>query len=156
MSEIVVLTPGEAVSVPVEPPAPVALTTVAPEAVHLAVDALGAVSVAVTPPAPVQLVVGPEPAVISVSQPETITVEVAGRIGPPGPAGSGEGGGGWYRHAQAAPTDTWLIAHPLGYRPAVTTEDSAGSVVEGDVTYPDDYTVVVRFAVPIGGYANLS
>jgi hypothetical protein len=156
MSEIVVLSPGEPVTVPLTPPGPVAVTTVAPETVHLAVGASGDVSVAVAPPAPVQLVVGPEPAVIAISQPETITVEVAGRIGPPGPAGSGEGGGGWYRHAQAAPTDTWLIAHPLGYRPAVAIEDSAGSVVEGDVTYPDDYTVVVRFAVPIGGYANLS
>lgn len=150
------LRPGEPVTVPLEPPGPVTVVSQPPEALQLAVAAPGEVTVGVTPAAPVSLTVGPERAVLAVSQPETITVEVAGRIGPPGPAGSGESGGGWYRHAQAAPADVWLIDHPLGYRPAVTTEDSAGTVIAGDVSYVDDYTVVVRFAVAIGGYANLS
>ena len=156
MSEIVVLTPGPAVDATVAPPAPVQVGVVPPEPLEVTAEAAGGVTVAVGPAAPVMLTVGPEAPVITVGQPETITVEVAGRIGPPGPAGSGEGGGGWYRHAQAAPADVWVIAHPLGYRPAVATEDSAGTVVVGDVSYVDDYTVVVRFAVAIGGYANLS
>jgi hypothetical protein len=156
VTEIVVLTPAPPVEVTVTPPAPAALAVVPPEPIEVTGAAGEAVTVAVGAAAPVTLTVGNEAPVITVGQPETITVEVAGRIGPPGPAGSGEGGGGWYRHAQAVPSDTWVIVHPLGYRPAVATEDSAGSVVVGDITYVDDYTVVVRFAVAIGGYANLS
>jgi hypothetical protein len=80
-----------------------------------------------------------------------------GPRGPRGPAGSGgAGGGGFYRHHQAAPATAWVIAHGLGYRPAVTVEDSAGSVVTGDVAYVDDDTLTVSFASAFGGYANLS
>lgn len=100
---------------------------------------------------------------VTVADPDTIVVETVGEIGPPGPVGPrglvgpvGPPGGGFYRHIQSAPVATWVIDHQLGYRPAVSIEDSAGTVIEGDVTYPDEFTVVVSFSAVTGGYANLS
>jgi hypothetical protein len=84
-----------------------------------------------------------------------ITLEIDGCSGPPGPPGpSGEGG--VYRHVQASAADTWTINHDLGFYPAVTATDTAGSVVYGDVLYLDEHSVVVSFTSPFAGFANLS
>lgn len=64
--------------------------------------------------------------------------------------------GDHWRHAQLDPADTWVIHHGLGRRPAVSIEDSAGTLVHGDVTYLDEGRLVVRFAHPFAGHANLS
>lgn len=90
----------------------------------------------------------PEPIAVTIGEPDTITIDLD----------SGEGGSpaSWYRHTQTAPASTWTIAHSLGYRPAVSLEDFAGSLFEADVDYPDDATVVVHLSAAIGGYANLS
>lgn len=76
-----------------------------------------------------------------------------GETGPQGPPGLDTG---FYRHNQAAPATVWNINHNLGFYPAVSTQDSAGTVVYGDVEYIDSNNVTVTFEAAMGGYANLS
>lgn len=64
--------------------------------------------------------------------------------------------GGIYRHTQSSPNTTWTVHHNLGFRPAVTVEDSGGSVVHGDVTHVDANTLTLAFGVAFGGFANCS
>lgn len=137
-------TDANAVQLTVAPP--VNLTNAEPE--PITVEVVGEIGVPVT---------------LINAEPESVTVETAGEIGPPGPTGPrglvgpvGPPGGGFYRHVQSVPVATWVIDHALGCRPAVSVEDSAGTVIEGDVTYPDEFTVVVAFSAATGGYANLS
>lgn len=73
-----------------------------------------------------------------------------GEPGPPGPAG------GTYHHIQSSPSAVWTINHNLGFYPNVTIVDSAGSVVEGDVTYPNTNTMVLTFTGGFSGDAYLS
>lgn len=62
-----------------------------------------------------------------------------------------------YRHDQGVPASVWTIAHNLGFNPSVTVINSAGDVVEGDIDYPDDDTVVLTFSGGgFGGSAYLS
>jgi hypothetical protein len=72
-----------------------------------------------------------------------------GDPGPPGPIA------GTYVHTQSVPSALWLINHGLPYTPNVTVVDSAGSQVEGDVTYVGG-TVSVGFSAAFGGVAYLS
>jgi hypothetical protein len=76
-----------------------------------------------------------------------------GPIGPEGPAGTSSGA---FRHNQAAASAQWSFVHDLGYPPAVTVVDSAGTQVFGDVTYIDDFTIQIDFAFPFAGYAYCS
>lgn len=79
---------------------------------------------------------------------------VPGPQGPPGPPGPS---GGSYVHDQPTASTVWTITHTLGYRPAgVMAVDSAGTEVEGIVSYPADNQVRIDFAVPFGGKAYLS
>jgi len=75
-----------------------------------------------------------------------------GPIGPPGPAGDG----GIMRWHQAVAAAVWTIVHGLGFYPAVSTTDTAGTQVYGDVRYPDENTVQITFGLAFAGYANLS
>jgi hypothetical protein len=84
-----------------------------------------------------------------------ITLEVDGCSGPPGPPGPA-GDGGILRWHQAAAADVWTIPHGLGFYPAVSTTDTAGTQVYGNVLYPDENTVQVTFGLAFAGYANLS
>lgn len=75
-----------------------------------------------------------------------------GPQGPPGPSGSSSG----LTHTHSVLEATWTIPHTLGYNPNVTIEDSGGSDVLVDVSYPNLTTVVVSFIVPMTGTAYLS
>ena len=81
----------------------------------------------------------------------------AGEPGPPGPQGppGPPGEGAYHMHVQSTPAASWVIDHDLLYRPAVTVVDSAGSQVEGDVTYYDSQ-VVVSFSGAFAGTAYLT
>ena len=81
---------------------------------------------------------------------------VPGPPGPTGPAGLSGAAAASYEHVQNAVSDTWTIVHNLGFRPNVTTFDSGGSVVEGDVSYLDLNTVIVRFTSAFAGGAYIS
>jgi len=61
-----------------------------------------------------------------------------------------------YRHEQSIPSATWVIPHNLGFRPNVSVFDSAGRLVEGDVTHNSPNQVTVTFAAAFGGEASLS
>ncbi len=58
-----------------------------------------------------------------------------------------------YVHTQNSPDTTWVIYHNLGKFPSITVVDSAGDVVEGDISYIDDNTAMVLFSAPFGGKA---
>jgi hypothetical protein len=72
--------------------------------------------------------------------------------GDPGPSGSKLE----FSVPQAAAT--WTVPHNLFGRPAVTTLDSAGEEIFGDVSWPPDppARVVVRWGSPISGTAILT
>lgn len=76
--------------------------------------------------------------------------------GDTGPQGAPGLDTGFYRHNQGGPSTHWVIQHNLGFYPAVTVQDSAGSVVYGDVVYVDVNNVTITFDSAFGGYANLS
>ena len=61
-----------------------------------------------------------------------------------------------YHHVQRASSDEWLIQHGLGFFPNVTTIDSGGSIVEGELEHISEYSLRVIFSVPISGDAYLS
>lgn len=75
-----------------------------------------------------------------------------GPVGPTGPAGASE----TYVHTQVVASDTWTIEHNLGYFPAVTLVDSAGTVFVGSLQYPDVDTVIATFNGATSGKAYCS
>ena len=77
---------------------------------------------------------------------------IQGIRGFPGLDGSALGS---YKHVQAIPSSEWVIEHPLGFKPAVTVIDSAGSVVYGDVSYSGQ-TITIAFSAGFSGIAYLS
>lgn len=76
-----------------------------------------------------------------------------GPEGPPGPSGAAAS---TYLHVQSVPASTWTINHSLGFYPNVTVFDSAGSQVEGDVTYLDLDSLTVAFSGSFAGEATLT
>lgn len=76
-----------------------------------------------------------------------------GETGPQGPPGLDTG---FYRHDQAGASTVWHVNHNLGFYPSVFVQDSAGSVIYGDVTYVDTDNLTISFESATGGYANLS
>jgi hypothetical protein len=109
-----------------------------------------------------------------------VTTVVTGPQGPQGVAGAGVASGGstgqilskssntsydtqWvdkqpvsYTHVQNAVSYNWEITHNLGYRPSVIVTDSAGTVVEADVSYPSANQVTVALSQAVSGYAYLT
>lgn len=77
---------------------------------------------------------------------------LAGLGGPRGVAASGA----FYLHHQGVANTVWTISHGLGFKPNVTTIDSIGQEVEGDVAYIDDNNLTVTFLAGISGEAYLS
>jgi hypothetical protein len=49
----------------------------------------------------------------------------------------------------------WVIVHGLHRYPTVIVVDSGGTVVAGDVAYPNDTAVVLTFSAPFSGTAYL-
>ena len=61
-----------------------------------------------------------------------------------------------YVHDQAQPSSIWTINHPLNKKVSVTITDTAGTVVEGQVTINDGNKVVIEFNFPFSGEAILN
>ena len=61
-----------------------------------------------------------------------------------------------YIYYQNTPSDTWTISHNLTFHPNVTVVDSGGSIVEGEISYPNPATVLLTFAAAFSGNAYLS
>jgi hypothetical protein len=92
--------------------------------------------------------------VMAVEQPNIVTL---GNSGPQGPQGiPGETQVVSYVFNQNSPATTWTINHGLDFIPNITVVDSAGSVVEGDYSYPNANTVIATFSGAFAGKAYLS
>lgn len=78
----------------------------------------------------------------------------AGPVGPQGPAGVTQVIA--YTHVQNSVSSTWSITHNLGFYPNVTSVDSAGTSIEGTVTYTSATTLDLVFSVATSGKAYLS
>lgn len=89
--------------------------------------------------------------VMAVEHPSII---VLGESGPQGIPGIGQTLG--YVFNQTSPSNTWTINHGLDFVPNITVVDSAGSVVEGDYSYPNENTVIATFIGSFAGKAYLS
>jgi hypothetical protein len=61
-----------------------------------------------------------------------------------------------YEHVQSAPATTWTIAHNLGFKPAITILDSAGSKIETDIQHIDNMTATSTTSFPFAGTAPCS
>ena len=61
-----------------------------------------------------------------------------------------------YTFTQSAAASTWTIVHNLGRFPSVTTVDSAGSIINGAITYNDENTITVVFTSATSGKAYLN
>lgn len=59
----------------------------------------------------------------------------------------------YYMFVQTVASDTWTITHNLRKYPSVTVTDSAGTVVEGEVNYLDENTVMIKFNGSFAGKA---
>jgi hypothetical protein len=115
------------------------------------------------------IIVTPSPAVqVTVTAPTTTSTSPSnvsvftgtpgptGPVGPTGATGPQGPGGGSLTFTQNSVTTTWTITHALGYYPAVTITDSAGTVIEGTISYPSLTSVVVTFGIATSGFAYLS
>ena len=59
-------------------------------------------------------------------------------------------------HTQTTAATTWNIVHRMGKRPSVTTVDSSGNVIEGQVVYNSDIQITVYFSPAVAGTAYLN
>ena len=82
------------------------------------------------------------------------SIVVLGDSGPQGIPGLTQTLG--YVFNQTSPSNLWTIIHGLDFVPNITVVDSAGSVVEGDYSYPNENTVIATFAGAFAGKAYLS
>lgn len=82
---------------------------------------------------------------------------VPGPTGPTGPPGTGGGGGGGsLAYEQQVSSATWVIVHNLGFQPNVTVVDTAGTTIEGSISYDSPSQITLTFSVPFSGTAYLS
>lgn len=91
-----------------------------------------------------------------VETPFSVSLGTSGPQGPQGEPGEVQFSDIAYVHTQSISSDTWTINHGLQFIPNITVVDSAGSVVEGDYSYPDENTVIAIFSGGFTGKAYLS
>ena len=61
-----------------------------------------------------------------------------------------------YVHNQSQALYTWSVTHNLNKYPSVTVIDSAGSTVEGTITYISNEEIKIQFSSPFSGKAILN
>jgi hypothetical protein len=61
-----------------------------------------------------------------------------------------------HTHNQLSASNTWTIAHSLGFYPSVTIFDSSAQEVEGAITHNDTNNITIQFSAAISGTAYLS
>lgn len=61
-----------------------------------------------------------------------------------------------FNHQQGVSSDTWTIRHNLNFYPNVTVVNSAGTIVEGEITYTNKNSLVLHFQSAFSGNAYLS
>ena len=100
------------------------------------------------------VVVDDVPALV-VEQERIEIVDVA-KQGPQGIPGTDGVDGGSYYHSQIAVSTTWVVVHNLGYRPNITTFNSANTQVEGEVVHDSVNQMTISFTSAFSGYAVAS
>jgi hypothetical protein len=77
-------------------------------------------------------------------------------VATPGPPGAqGPAGDGGFTHTQEAPAGTWTITNPLGRYPASVSVWIGDDLIDTDIETPDINTIVVVFASPQSGRAEI-
>ena len=61
-----------------------------------------------------------------------------------------------FNYVQMTSSSTWTIKHNLNFHPNVTVVDSAGTIVEGEMTYVDQNNMILHFQSAFSGNAYLS
>ena len=61
-----------------------------------------------------------------------------------------------YRHVQGVSSNTWVVEHNLNKYPSVTVQDSAGSIVIGEITYNNKNTITLTFSGAFSGEAHFN
>lgn len=61
----------------------------------------------------------------------------------------------YFTYEQTTPSDVWTFEHPLERKVSVTVTDSAGTIMEGQVTINTGTEIEIQFNVPFWGYAYL-
>ena len=61
-----------------------------------------------------------------------------------------------YKYTQSISSDTWVINHNLDKYPSVTVQDSAGSIVIGEITYNSKNTITLTFNGAFSGEAHFN
>lgn len=108
-----------------------------------------------------EIIVTPSPAItVGVYSGQPGPQGIQGPAGPAGPTGATGPAGPTqtlgYAHTQNTVSSTWSITHNLGFYPNVVTEDSAGTVIEGEIVYNNVNTVTLTFSTATSGKAYLS
>ena len=75
--------------------------------------------------------------------------------GPQGPAGTFTPADIAYVHTQAVSSAVWTINHNLNFNPVCVVLDSAGTNVEGTISYPSINQMVITFTSAFSGTAYL-
>lgn len=134
-----------------------AAITMVPPAVVTAVTSAAQppIDVSVATPTPVVVEVGLPPSVTAsvAATAVEVSVSVSGAQGPqgaPGPAGDGG-----FTHTQTTPAATWTITNILGRYPASVTVWINDFEVDADIETPNTSTVVITFASPQSGRAEI-
>lgn len=70
--------------------------------------------------------------------------------------GSGTVTAQYFRWVQGTPEQAWHVTHTLNRPVSVDVIDSAGTVVEGDVTYLSPTQLTISFSAPFAGEAYLT
>jgi hypothetical protein len=65
-------------------------------------------------------------------------------------------GGNYFRYVQVSPASLWDIVHNLGRYAQVSVMDSAGDVVQGDISYVSLNELTIEFSAPFAGEAYLT
>ena len=61
-----------------------------------------------------------------------------------------------YQHTQGTSSSSWVITHNLGFYPNIVVQDSANSIVEGEIVYDSANQVTLNFQAAFSGMAYLS
>ena len=61
-----------------------------------------------------------------------------------------------YQHTQSTTSSSWVITHNLGFYPNIVVQDSANSIVEGEIVYDSANQVTLNFQAAFSGTAYLS
>lgn len=67
---------------------------------------------------------------------------------------SGGAGGASFNFVQSTPSDTWVINHLLGYRPAIELFTVGGAEFQADILHTSDNQAIVYLAAPFAGSAR--